>query len=247
MERHSMTTASLNRRSRGLVKPMVAAGCLMFALSGCKLIDKPIIVGSVPDDYRRTHPIAIDESLETMDIPVGLNTGRLSKAMKGNVNGFAQRFVDSGSAVIAVVSPSGSPNATVAAYVSYEIQDVLVASGVSPKAIDHRLYKAESGENSAPVRIAFARIAAKTAPCGPWPDQIANNPENRNYHNFGCATQTNLAAMTANPLDLMYPRGMTPPDAARRAVVLEKYRNGEAYQTDYSRESSQNIAEGVGE
>ena len=33
---------------------------------------------SVPDDYRDTHPIAIEEMLATMDIPVGLDTGRLT-------------------------------------------------------------------------------------------------------------------------------------------------------------------------
>ena len=137
-----MANQSRAGQQRALAMPVIAAGCLMLALSACKTLEKPIIVGSVPDDYRRVHPIAIDESLETMDIPVGLNTGRLSKAMKGNVNGFAQKFVDSGSALIAIVSPKGSPNETVAAYVSYEIQDVLIASGVSPKAIDHRLYQA---------------------------------------------------------------------------------------------------------
>ena len=34
--------------------------------------------------------------------------------------------------------------------------------------------------------------------------------------------QQNLAAIVANPLDLLYPRGMTPADAARRAVVLRE-------------------------
>jgi hypothetical protein len=29
--------------------------------------------------------------------------------------------------------------------------------------------------------------------------------------------------------------------------VLEKYRNGEVYQTDYSREDAQTIAKGVGQ
>ena len=71
------------------------------------------------------------------------------------------------------------------------------------------------------MRLAYNRIAAHTAPCGPWPDQVADTGENRHYAAFGCATQQNLAAMVASPLDLIYPRGLTPADAQRRATVLD--------------------------
>src|SRR5438270_143079 len=73
---------------------------------------------------------------------------------------------------------------------------------------------------SSSVRLAYSKIGAHTAECGPWPDQTARNPENRHYANYGCATQQNLAAMVANPLDLLYPRAMTPPDAVRRTAVI---------------------------
>lgn len=231
-------------RPRGRV--LVAAG-LLLALAGCKTVEEPIIVGSVPDDYRTNHPIAIDESVETMDIPVGVNSAYLTSAVKANVQGFAQKYRSSGADLIAIVTPSGSPNQDAASYAGYEIQDVLIASGVNPRSIDFRAYKAQSGENTAPVRIAYAAITAKAAPCGPWPDQSARNGENRHYANFGCATQGNLAAMVANPLDLLYPRGMSPVDATRRANVLEKYRAGEPYTSDYSRENAADVAEGVGE
>jgi len=220
---------------------------LAVAVAGCTTIQTPVIVGSVPEDYRTTHPIAIDESIETLDVPVGLNTGRMSIGERANVQGLAQRFLASGSSVLAIVSPKGSPNQNVAAAISFEIQDVLVASGVSPRAIDMRIYRAGAGENTAPVRIAFARVSAKTAPCGPWPDQVADTSQNRHYFNYGCATQQNMAAIVANPLDLLYPRGMTPADAARRAVVLQNYRNGAPYQSDYSKQvGSAVIAQGVG-
>lgn len=245
-----MVTAPLHLSRRGGAPSwrVLAAIGLIAALAGCKTTNSNVeIVGSVPDDYRRTHPIAVDESLETMDVPVGLNTGRMPDGFKANVQAFAQKFLESGSAVIAIVAPSGSANETPATYVSYQIRDVLTASGVPPKAVDMRVYKAGSGENAAPVRLAFARIAAKSAPCGPWPDQSADNGDNRNYHNFGCATQQNLAAIVANPLDLLYPRGMTPPDAARRATVLQKYEAGEPYQSNYSREPATTVAQGVGQ
>ena len=150
-----------------------------------------------------------------MDIPVGHTTPAASATVKAQ----RQRLRPEVSApaapsLIAVVAPSGSPNQDAAAAIAVQVEDVLRQSGVSPRAIDYRVYRAGSEERNAPVRIAYSRIAAQTAPCGPWPDQVADNGENRHYFNFGCATQQNLAAIVANPLDLLYPRGMTPADAA---------------------------------
>jgi pilus assembly protein CpaD len=250
MEFRKMTTLppqTAGRRTFGQTsRPLLlCASLLALGLAACKTTDKHIITGAVPDDYRLTHPIALEESIETMDVPVGLHTAHLTAPMKGNVRGFADKFRASGSTVIAIVTPSGSANQNVATYIGYEIQDVLLAAGVSAKQVDFRVYRA-SGEQTAPIRIAFSRVAGRTASCDPWPDQMASTGENRHYYNYGCASQQNLAAMVANPLDLLYPRGMTPADAARRAAVLDKYRKGEAYQTDYSRESASEIAKGVG-
>ena len=51
-----------------------------------------------------------------------------------------------------------------------------------------------------------------------------DNPENRNYQNFGCATQSNLAAIVANPSDLLGPRGESEIDATRRDQVITDWR-----------------------
>ncbi|HEY2743800.1 MAG TPA: CpaD family pilus assembly lipoprotein [Polyangia bacterium] len=40
-----------------------------------------------------------------------------------------------------------------------------------------------------------------------------------------------MAAQIANPRDLIAPRDMTPADATRRSVVLDKYRKGESTAT----------------
>jgi pilus assembly protein CpaD len=245
-----MTTVSSIPRDR-VRQPMLAvllAGGLAVALGGCAARVNPVeTTGSVPDDYRINHPIAVEEQVETMDVPVGLYTGHLNDSVKGNLNGFAQKFQASGSSVIAVVAPSGSPNQQVAATVAVEIEDVLRQSGVPSTAIDYRVYHAGSDERNAPVRVAFSRIGAHTAPCGPWPDQATVTNQNRHYFNFGCASQQNLAAVVQNPLDLLYPRGMTPADAERRAVVLDKYRKGQAFSADTSREPGGVVATGVGQ
>jgi pilus assembly protein CpaD len=246
-----MTTVSSpsSDRTRQPLLAVILAGGLAVALGGCAASNvNPLeTVGSVPDDYRVNHPIAVEEQVETMDIPVGLYTGRLSDDARANVAGFAQKFLASGSSVIAVVAPSGSRDQQVAAALAVEIEDALRQSGVPANAIDYRVYHAGSNERNAPIRVAFSRIGAHTAPCGPWPDQASVNSDNRNYFNFGCASQQNLAAVVANPLDLLYPRGMTPADAERRAEVLSKYRKGQAFSADLSKEQGGSVATGVGQ
>lgn len=230
------------------VRIAVAFACGLLALAGCtSSVDVAEMTGEVPDDFRRNHPIAVEESLEIMDIPVGLSMAELPAAMRANIAGFAQKFATSGSAVIAVVAPSGSPNELQAAGIAVQIEDAIRGAGVHPRKVEYRVYRAGRHETNAPVRIAFNRIVAHAAPCAPWPDQVTETGENRNFHAFGCATQQNLAAMVASPLDLIYPRGLTPADASRRANVLEKYRSGEPFTSDTTKETGGSVAQGVGQ
>ena len=246
-----MTTVSSPTSDRGRrlgVSAVIVAGGLILALAGCAQKVNPYEkTGALPDDYRTNHPITIEEQVATLDVPVSVDTARLTPAVKSNIAFFANTFLTSGTAIIAVVAPSGSPNQVAAAGVAVEIEDTLRHLGVNPRSIDYRVYRAGAGENVAPVRLAFNSIAAHAGPCGPWTDQSSENSQNRHYGSFGCATQQNLAAIIDNPLDLLYPRGMTPADAARRATVLEKYRNGAPFTSDTSQETGGTVATGVGQ
>lgn len=241
-----MTSApeAVSRKTGRRLAPAFAA-LLVVSVAGCAAPPQPDIVGSVPDDYRVTHPITIAEQVETMDIPVGVDTARLPVGFRSTVAGFGQRFIASGSGVMAIVSPVDSQNEIAAASLSHQIRDVLIASGVGAREIEFRGYKAGPNEPGAPVRLAFNRIAATTAPCGDWSKNVGFSGDNRNYPNFGCATQQNLAAMVENPLDLLYPRGVMPSDPNRRATVLEKYRQGNVYESATPNNGG-TVAQGVG-
>lgn len=213
-----------------------AALLALMSLAGCFAdVDHNVIVGAIPQDYRDRHPITIGEQLTTFDVPVGQNTAHLTAGAISNVNGFAQDFLHSGANLIAIVAPNGAANDMQAARIAGEIEFALVNSGVPENLIDHRVYPASPVESGAPVRLAFAAISARVAPCGLWSDQASDTSQNRNMAQFGCATQTNFAAMLDNPLDLVYPRAQTPISGERRVAVLQGYRDGEAFQTDYGR------------
>jgi pilus assembly protein CpaD len=82
-------------------------------------------------------------------------------------------------------------------------------------------------------------MKAEAGPCGLWPEDLGpsiHNPsyfDNKDYYNFGCAYQRNMAAMVANPSDLVQPRPETPAYAERRREGFEKYRQGQTTTTTY--------------
>ena len=55
--------------------------------------------------------------------------------------------------------------------------------------------------------------------------------------------QQNIAAMVADPRDLVSPKPLDPNDAQRRLTVLEKYRKGETTVTNKAAEQSGAISQ----
>jgi pilus assembly protein CpaD len=234
-----MTTKSPVDRHRSLRIGAALAG-LSIALGACTLTNDVTTVGSVaPNDYRLRHPIAIQEANTSIDIFVGNSRGGLSASQRTDVIGLAQTWLREGTGAINADVPTGTPNARAAADTFREIRATLAAAGVPARGIIVRNYHPDDPRQLATIRLNYAKIAAVAGPCGVWPDDIgpsANNPgylENKPYYNFGCAYQRNMAAMVANPSDLVQPRSETPPYTARRVNAYEKYKKGTTTTTSY--------------
>ncbi|WP_411034761.1 CpaD family pilus assembly protein [Shinella sp. BYT-45] len=206
--------------------PMLATLLLSAAmLSGCGNRVRSV-TGSIPDDYRTRHPIILTETAQTMDIPIATGDRELTIAVRDNIRGFAADHAAKSRGAVQVMLPLGSVNAATAQRLGKEIRATLIAAGVRRDQVIMTRYDAAGYGASAPIRLAFFAITANAGPCGEWPeDLVVNTMENRNYHNFGCASQANLAAQVANPMDLVQPRGMTPIDAEQRNLVIQDYRD----------------------
>ena len=88
------------------------------------------------------------------------------------------------------------------------------------------------------MRLNYPLMVAEAGPCGLWPDDLGpsydtKHFENKQYYNFGCATQRNLAAMVAEPADLVQPRAEGPVYTAKRTFGIDKWRKGESPATTY--------------
>jgi len=217
--------SSPDRRAGGRTAALVLVGLSATLASGCAQRHH-VEVGAIPDDYRTRHPIVISEREHAFDIPVASGDTRLTVSQRESVRGIVDAYHRAATGAVRIMVPSGSPNSGAASMLSHEIAALLKKEGVPGSRIISTPYSAGSAGDAAPIRVAFLAMSAATAePCGSWPeDVLARSDENKNYHNFGCATQSNLAAQIANPADLIMPRGMTPIDAARRTNAIEAYR-----------------------
>lgn len=199
-----------------------------LALGACGNVHH-IEVGSIPDDYRTRHPIVVSEADEAIDIPVVYSDRELAMSDNGRIQDFASRFRRSGADTMTILVPYGSRNSAAATNIAHAATRTLIKAGVSRERIILQSYSAHDAVGATPVRLAFSTLVAQTGPCGRWPEDLGSTHENKNYTNFGCATQQNLAAQIADPRDLLSPRGMGPVDGERRDQVIEKYRRGERF------------------
>ena len=195
---------------------------------------------SAPDDYRLRHPIAVQEANRSIVLFVGHARGGLSPSQRTDVAGLARSWVEEGTGMIAVDVPISTSNARAAESAYREARTVLEAGGVPANAITQHRYTPDDPRTLATIRFTYPRMTAVAGPCGVWPADVGpsiTNPsfhENRSYSNFGCAYQHNMAAMIANPADLVQPRPETPVYTARRTESFEKYRKGTDTATNYS-------------
>ncbi len=208
--------------SRSITMVSLLAAALV---TGCASAGKDnMVVGTTPDDYRSRHPIVVSESETVEDIPISGNMRELSFRDRNVVSDFAGRFRRTGGRSMQVMVPSQSANEAAARRISAQVVAALIDEDINRSQIAVVSYHAGNHSNSAPIRISFLALAANVGQCGVWNENIAGNSENRQYRNFGCATQNNLAKIIANPADLIGPRGESTIDATRRDVVITNWR-----------------------
>jgi len=233
-----MTTRTPADRLRTLRLLGALAG-LSAALGACTSSGTEVVTASVPNDYRLRHPIAVQEANTSIVVFVGHARGGLSGPQRADVMGLARSWVREGTGAVVVDVPVDTPNAQAAVSASREIQATLAAGGVPSRAINLHRYRPDDPRTLATIRLSYPRMSAVAGPCGIWPEDLGpsvlNNgySENRPYHNLGCATQRNLAAMIDNPADLEQPRSETAAYTARRTAAFEKYRKGDPTTTVY--------------
>ncbi len=210
----------------GALPALLCLGLSALSLSACHIEDgsgDPI----AETDYHLQHPIVLTQAPTTVDIFAP--TGKLDAQSAASIHAFADRYREFGAGQIAILAPSsrrGSSSVTIA-----EIRRELYASGVRGN-VAVGSYPVAGSATAAPVRLVFQGLTAKVPTrCGKWPEDLAsgdnfNEWKNLPYENFGCATQSMLAAQIDDPRDLARARAVTEPDVEMRLRAIDAVRKG---------------------
>jgi pilus assembly protein CpaD len=176
------------------------------------------------------HPIVVREGYATLDLLPGGGPHGLTDREAADTRAFAAEWHATGRGPIVIEMPVHGAGDVLSRYALPAIKRQLAAGGAPRAAIEVTHYRAAGRHHLAPVRLTFAHLeAGLTHPCGEWPNAgNTGNFQNQTYENFGCDAQQNLAAMVADPEDLIRPRAETAAYAPRRQTVIGKYAQGEA-------------------
>ncbi len=197
----------------------------LISLTACKTTAaiQPIESSS----YTERHPIVVVDDVVAMKVH-GASGGRgLSYVQRNRIQTFVANFKESGSETLKIKSPSSVANDVAAAGAVAEVRRIIERNAIPRSNIRMVNYRPRNRRGSSAVILSYRRYQAVASECGTWPDSASKTSENKPVWSFGCASQNNLAAMVANPKDLIMPRNSAPADAQRRDKVFELYRAGE--------------------
>ena len=209
----------------------------MMSLAGCASTSKPeeeariqkvIDTRTVLDAHK-----AEVQQVEARLVLLGQG-GHLNNAETNDLTRFADDYVKLGRGNVVISYPQGGANDGASSALVRDIQKQLYIAGIDFKNITFGAYQA-GGQPNQPIVVSFIRYEAKEVECIPW-SQIdpVKTAKNSTTANFGCAINSNLAAMIENPADLLGDREPGKRDAATTSVGIEKYRKGEVEQVSGS-------------
>lgn len=231
-----MASSSQGSRVLAVARPLSAVLAVLLTgtlVGGCwsqgPRFDAPFTLANAAE----RHPIKVSQDEATLDLAVSRGSSGLNRTQKGQLYGFLQEYSARGTTRLVVRAPTGGANETAARRAYADVRSVMRQAGIPPSSVALEPYYA-SGDPYAPLRVSFVQVVAVGPDCPDWSENLARDPQNMPWPNRGCATQRNLAAMVANPEDLLYPRAQTPRPSERRDVVWGKYVKGESTGSDWT-------------
>lgn len=176
--------------------------------------------GPAPLTPASRYVLQVESGLDRIALAVH-ETG-LSANQNAALGDLAQRFFASGAGAVVIEAPAGGD--PVAAQAAFDARAALERLGLAPERL--RVVSYAGPDPRAPVLVGFETVQAAVPRCGTAWGSLSRTGDNASASNFGCAVNANLAAQIADPRDIVSPRPMTPADAGRRSVVIDRYRSG---------------------
>jgi pilus assembly protein CpaD len=189
---------------------MMAAGSCSVANTGT----------TISQDGAVNHPITVEPSYRDLKVQFTGGDEGMNAEDTIRFDAFVADYRTHGNGSLGI-SVAGGPAAH--ATITY-FAERAASTGISRDKILVSTHDVANGDSR--VDVSYISYKASADSCGDWSEDLSFTMENQTSKNFGCAVQHNIAAMVADPRDLLGPREASSPDTARRQTVIDLYEQG---------------------
>jgi pilus assembly protein CpaD len=181
---------------------------------------------AISEDGAHNHPITVEPSYRELKVYFAGGADGMSAEDAAKFDAFLADYRLHGNGSLGISVPGGAPSRAAITFFG----ERAAATGISRDRILVSTH--DVANNDLRVNVSYIAYTARTQACGDWSENEAFTLDNQTPRNFGCSVQQNIAAMVADPRDLLGPGGMGPVDTARRAAIMDHYEKGEITQAD---------------
>ena len=210
-----------------------------LSLSACAT-DQASVKTATPDPKLPTEQFPLEAQSKTQAFNLRINPNGLSDNQKSALNQVAEKASWSAgdpADIDIITSPDPAAIAAGQRIAVYLMGKDVASQSLTQKSLD--------GQPADIVTVNLVAYRARTYDCNESWENLSATRNNLPYANYGCAVNANLAAQIADPRDLDRASPATPPDAARKSVILDKYRKGEVTGSATDDASKGTISEAV--
>ena len=200
-----------------------AALAAVLIAGSCSTTDPNSVVW---EDGARNHPIMVEPSYRDLKVQFTGGADGMNSDDAIKFENFLADYRVHGNGSLGISVPNGSASRAAITYFG----ERAAATGISRDKILVSTRDVANGDTR--VDISYIAYSARTQACGDWSENESFTLDNTTPKRFGCSVQQNIAAMVADPRDLLGPGRMGPVDTNRRATVMDKYQKGEITQAD---------------
>lgn len=203
------------------MKKLLLISVASYGLAGCGTL-----VNGPQDAFtpQEEHPITVDQQTVTMEIMVEPGLSDLTSVDKARLRALADNYVTRANGPITITAPSGGGLDLAGQELAGDIRQYLYEQGIDYSVMQGATYRSSNRKD---VIVSFSQYVASASPCGDWSDEYMRRQKNKRSKNFGCASQNNLAAMIADPQDLVAADPLAPTDATRAVAAVQSFGDGE--------------------
>jgi pilus assembly protein CpaD len=174
----------------------------------------------IAEDGAVNHPIAVEPSYREIKLQYAGGAEGMTPDDAVRFDNFLADYRAHGNGSLGISVPNGPPARAAITYFA----ERAAATGISRDKILVSTH--DVANNDWRVDVSYISYTAHADECGDWSENEAYTADNLTPKNFGCAVQHNIAAMVADPRDLLGPRPFEPADANRAATVIGNYEQG---------------------